>query len=196
MDDWPGPDHTDWGQDIYLPNFVSYSPSSVTFNSSLILFGGTTDSNNAALNSYNDLYAFSFARESAGISERLASLAAALVNDNQFRLAAVAGAISLTTFMRRPEYLATGPTPAAIPAPGGGSPLARVVRLVEAGGRWVVHYPSYFLYLALLDFVEGYFFVYIAAHVLYLGRALLQIILRLGRTAATPPAVLSREEQK
>jgi phosphatidylglycerophosphate synthase len=112
-------------------------------------------------------------------------------------LAAVAGAISLTTFMRRPEYLATGGAPAApgaAPA-GGGSPVAQAVRLVEAGGRWIVHYPSYFLYLALLNFVEGYFFVYLAAHVLYLGRALLQIVMRLARPGATPKAAAPPEER-
>jgi phosphatidylglycerophosphate synthase len=111
-------------------------------------------------------------------------------------LAAVAGAISLTTFMRRPEYLATGRAPAAPPgdAPAaGGSPLGMAVRLAEAGGRWVVHYPSYFVYVAALNFVEGYFFVYLAAHVLYLGRSLLQIVLRLGSARVYAPRVAPEE---
>src|SRR5688500_18797757 len=39
------------------------------------------------------------ARESAGIAERLASLEAALLNDNRFRLAAVAGVESERTYL-------------------------------------------------------------------------------------------------
>jgi phosphatidylglycerophosphate synthase len=112
-------------------------------------------------------------------------------------LAAVATAISLTTFMRRPEYLSAGP-PAPPPAPPdkyavpkARSPLALAVTVAEFGGKWVIHYPSYFLYLALLNFVEGYFFVYLAAHVAYLARSLAQIVLRLARAPyaamATPP---------
>jgi len=108
-------------------------------------------------------------------------------------LAAVAAAISLTTFMRRPEYLNAGP-PAPPPpppdkyaVPKARSPLALAVVAAELGGKWVIHYPSYFLYLALLNFVEGYFFVYLAAHVAYLARSLAQIVLRLGRPVAAPP---------
>jgi phosphatidylglycerophosphate synthase len=124
-------------------------------------------------------------------------------------LAAVAAAISLTTFMRRPEYLAAvppGPPPPppdkyAVPKPR--SPLALAVTVAEFGGKWVIHYPSYFLYLALLNFVEGYFFVYIAAHVAYLARSLLQIVLRLARAPyaavtahpeAAPPRAPEPEE--
>jgi phosphatidylglycerophosphate synthase len=108
-------------------------------------------------------------------------------------LAAVAAAIALTTFMRRPEYLAAGPPTAPAPppdphyAPKPRSPLALAVAAAEFVGKWVVHYPSYFLYLAIFNFVEGYFFVYIAAHLMYLARSLAQIVLRLGRPWPTPP---------
>lgn len=118
-------------------------------------------------------------------------------------LAAVAAAISLTTFMRRPEYVAAAPASppgpdlaAASPpeldlAPARPSLVARVAGLVEAGGRWIIHYPSYFVYIALLDRAEVYLYVYVAVHVLYLGRCLLQILVRLGRAhrdAAAPAA--------
>jgi phosphatidylglycerophosphate synthase len=115
-------------------------------------------------------------------------------------LVAVAAAISLTTFMRRPEYLAAGPPPPPPPAddkyavPKPRSPLALGVVAAEFAGKWVVHYPSYFLYLAILNFVEGYFFVYLAAHVAYLARSLLQIVLRLGRPAPPPPPAPPGEE--
>jgi hypothetical protein len=113
-------------------------------------------------------------------------------------LAAVAAAISLTTFMRRPEYLAAGPPPPPPPdphyAPKPRSPLQLGVAAAEFAGKWVIHYPSYFLYLAIANFVEGYFFVYLAAHLLYLARSLAQIVLRLGRPPRpTPPPVPAPE---
>ena len=74
-------------------------------------------------------------------------------------LAVVAAAISLTTFVRRPEYAAA--TGAAVShgagdygegfaqpaAPTRRSPLA----LVEAFGRFLVHYPSYIWLVALVE---------------------------------------------
>ena len=112
-------------------------------------------------------------------------------------LAVVAAAISLTTFMRRPEYVGAGPRPPAPPpAPDGIlkplGPTVRAVRLAEAGGRWLIHYPSYFLYVAVLDLLAVFFYVYLAAHALYLGRSLVQIVLKLGRRRP-PPA--PREEE-
>jgi phosphatidylglycerophosphate synthase len=117
-------------------------------------------------------------------------------------LAAVAGAISLTTFMRRPEFVATAPPPPPpLPhaPPPRRTPISLAVGAAEWVGQWVIHYPSYFLYLAIFNFVEGYFFVYLAAHVAYLGRALAQIVLRLGRPAAPaapPPAPPSEDSPR
>src|SRR6185295_14650189 len=81
-------------------------------------------------------------------------------------LVAVASAISLTTFMRRPEYAAatgaavrrgTGdygdghgagaPAAAAVTAPSGFS----VKRAIEALGSFIVHYPSYIVFVAAAD---------------------------------------------
>jgi phosphatidylglycerophosphate synthase len=106
-------------------------------------------------------------------------------------LVMVAAAISLTTFVRRPEYAAATGAPAARgtgdygegfaadapAAPARRSPLA----LVEAAGRFVVHYPSYILFVALADRMGLFLHVYAAANAAYAARALFGVGLRLGR---------------
>jgi phosphatidylglycerophosphate synthase len=106
-------------------------------------------------------------------------------------LVAVAGAISLTTFMRRAEYAAaTGASVAkgagdygegfAAAAATRRSPLA----LVEAVGRFVVHYPSYIVYVALANRIDLFLHAYLAMNAAYAARALLSIGRALGRTNA------------
>jgi len=103
-------------------------------------------------------------------------------------LVVVPGAISLTTFMRRPEYAAA--TGAAVrqgagdygegfaaAAPVRRSPLA----LVESLGRFLVHYPSYILFVALANRIDLFLHVYLALHAAYAARALLSIARALGR---------------
>jgi len=109
-------------------------------------------------------------------------------------LVIVAGAISLTTFMRRPEYAAA--TGAAV-AKGAGdygegfaaaaptstktsakrSPLA----VVEAVGRFIVHYPSYIVFVALANRMDLFLHAYLAMNAAYAARALLTIGRSLGR---------------
>jgi phosphatidylglycerophosphate synthase len=103
-------------------------------------------------------------------------------------LAVVAGAISLTTFMRRPEYAAA--TGAAVnrgagdygdgfaaAGPGRRSPLA----VLEAIGRFVVHYPSYILFVALANRIDLFLHAYLTMNAAYAARALLSIARALGR---------------
>jgi len=101
----------------------------------------------------------------------------------------VASAISLTTFMRRPEYGAA--TGAAVrqgtgdygegfeakPGAGKRSPLA----LLEAVGRFVVHYPSYILFVALANRIDLFLHVYLAMNAAYAARAMLSIARGIGR---------------
>jgi len=104
-------------------------------------------------------------------------------------LAVVASAISLTTFMRRPEYLAA--TGAARPVSAGdygegfaAAPAARpasLVGLVEDLGRFLVHYPSYLPIVAIADQLELFLHVYLAINAAYAGRSLLSVAWRLGR---------------
>lgn len=111
-------------------------------------------------------------------------------------LVTVASAISLTTFMRRPEYAnatghavkpgtgdysdgASGP-PRPQESPRGFSP----VRLIEKLGSFIVHYPSYIVFVALADRMDLFLHTYFAVNAAYLGRSLLAIMLKLGRRAA------------
>jgi phosphatidylglycerophosphate synthase len=106
-------------------------------------------------------------------------------------LVAVATAISLTTFVRRPEYAAAAGRTAsqgagdygegfeAAPARTRTTPLG----LVEALGRFVVHYPSYILFVALANRIDLFLHVYGAFNAAYAARALLGVGLKLGRRA-------------
>ena len=106
-------------------------------------------------------------------------------------LAVVASAISMTTFMRRSEYLAA--TGSAKPASAGDygdgfaaptTPVKTVsiVGLLEDLGRFLVHYPSYILIVALADQLDLFLHVYIAINAAYAGRSLLTVAFKLGRS--------------
>jgi hypothetical protein len=103
-------------------------------------------------------------------------------------LATVAGAISLTTFVRRPEYAAA--TGAVVShgtgdygegfeakAPARRSPLA----LVEALGRFIVHYPSHIWLVALINRIDIFLHAYIVMNAAYAARSFLSIARSLGR---------------
>lgn len=98
-------------------------------------------------------------------------------------LVASATGMTLTSFMRRPEYLAAVGAPPVLPAtdragfwPAKLTPIA----LVEAAGRLVLHYPSWFLFICAFDRLDVFLYGYVGAHVLYLGRASLIVLIRLG----------------
>ncbi|HEX3698605.1 MAG TPA: CDP-alcohol phosphatidyltransferase family protein [Polyangia bacterium] len=109
-------------------------------------------------------------------------------------LVAVASAISLTTFVRRPEYAAaTGASaghgagdygegfaaddPAV--APKSWSPL----RALESLGKFLAHYPSYILLVAAANRIDLFLHVYVAINAAYAARALLGVTIKLGRSA-------------
>jgi phosphatidylglycerophosphate synthase len=113
-------------------------------------------------------------------------------------LVVVASAISLTTFIRRPEYLrATGaPRPqaagdygegldgaVAMPAPPR-SLVAKVLGAVEALGRLIIHYPSYLAFVAAANRLDLFLHVYLAINAAYAGRTILAVLRRLGRSSA------------
>ncbi len=107
-------------------------------------------------------------------------------------LFALASGLTLTSFMRRPEYGAPPPTadgqPAVVARRRG--PLGLAVTALEHGARIVVHYPSYIWLVALVNRIDVYFWAYAAVNVLYLARCLLSVFLRLGRfEPAVAPAV-------
>jgi phosphatidylserine synthase len=103
-------------------------------------------------------------------------------------LVIVAAAISLTTFVRRPEYAAA--TGKAVShgtgdygegfeqkAPARRSPLA----LVEALGRFIVHYPSHIWLVALVNRIDIFLHAYLLMNAAYAARAFLSVTLSLGR---------------
>lgn len=106
-------------------------------------------------------------------------------------LAVVATAISMTTFIRRPEYLsATGTArPQSAGDYGDGFAVeqkparsASLVGLVEDLGRFLIHYPSYLVFVAIADQLDVFLHVYLVINAAYAARALLGVALRLGRS--------------
>ena len=106
-------------------------------------------------------------------------------------LAVVASAISLTTFVRRSEYLAA--TGAARPRSAGDygdgfaveqKPVrsASLLGLVEDLGRFLIHYPSYMLLVAVADQLDVFLHVYLAINAAYAARTLLGVTFKLGRS--------------
>ncbi len=101
-------------------------------------------------------------------------------------LFALASGLTLTSFMRRPEYGAPPPTadgqPAVIARRRG--PVGLALSGLEHAARTVVHYPSYIWLVAALDRIDIYFWAYAGVNVLYLARCLLSVFLTLGRFGA------------
>jgi CDP-alcohol phosphatidyltransferase len=110
-------------------------------------------------------------------------------------LFALASGLTLTSFMRRPEYGAPPPTaegqPAVIARRRG--PIGLAVSALEHGARFVVHYPSYIWLAAAVNRIDIFFWAYAAVNLLYLARCLLAVFLKLGRFSAAPPVARGKE---
>ncbi|HEU4733189.1 MAG TPA: CDP-alcohol phosphatidyltransferase family protein [Kofleriaceae bacterium] len=109
----------------------------------------------------------------------------------------LASGISLTSFMRRPEYGARPPTAEGQPAELGHrrGPIGRALNVVEWAARVVVHYPQYLWLCALIDRVDVYFWAYAGVNALYLAKSFAAILFRLGRfERARPAAPAARHE--
>ena len=91
-------------------------------------------------------------------------------------LVVLASGIALTSFQRHPVI-----QPAVTPGEPSRSLLQRLVRLVEAGAKFVIHYPSYILYVALAGHLELYLYPYVAINALYAARTFSSVALRFGR---------------
>lgn len=98
-----------------------------------------------------------------------------------FGLVVLASGIALTTFIRRPE-VAGPPAASYASTPGPRSALRRLLGLVESAAKFVIHYPSYLLYVALIGRIELYFLPYVAVNALYAARAFAGVALRFGRS--------------
>ncbi|RYZ04983.1 MAG: CDP-alcohol phosphatidyltransferase family protein [Myxococcales bacterium] len=91
-------------------------------------------------------------------------------------LVALASGIALTSFQRHPQV-----APPKSDAAPSRSALARAVRFVEAVAKFLIHYPSYILYVALAGHLEWYFYPYLAVNAAYAAKAWLSVALRFGR---------------
>lgn len=99
-------------------------------------------------------------------------------------LFAAACGITLTTFTRRQEYLDAVGAPPIPPATERASFLPKSlspIALVEALGRLVLHYPTWFLFVCAANRLDVFLYAYGGAHVLYLGRTALVVLVKLGR---------------
>ena len=107
-----------------------------------------------------------------------------------FGLTCLASGIAMTTFLRRPEITgasrAEGEAEPAPATPTRRSPARRVLGLVESAAKFLIHYPSYILYVAIAGRIEVYFYAYIGVNGLYVLRALATVALRYGRFTRPP----------
>jgi hypothetical protein len=88
----------------------------------------------------------------------------------------LASGIALTSFLRHPAIAPPVSTAAATP-----SLLERLVSVVEAGAKFLIHYPSYLLYVAISGHLELYLYPYVAVNALYAARAWLGVAWRFAR---------------
>jgi hypothetical protein len=102
-------------------------------------------------------------------------------------LVAVASAISLTTFVRRPEYAGNAAPQGSGDYGEGFAKAPRVapapIRAAEALGRFLIHYPSYLVLVAIVNRLDVFVHVYLAVNAAYAARSLLGIMRKLGRTS-------------
>ncbi|MBR59351.1 MAG: hypothetical protein CMH54_15210 [Myxococcales bacterium] len=97
-------------------------------------------------------------------------------------------ATSLTTFVRRPEYAGEEIQPGKPVVDKAPSGLIAILRwAVGRFLRWIVHYPSWFVYVALLDGhkdIDGtvwFLAAYLSVYALYVAGTALLIVVKLGR---------------
>ena len=102
--------------------------------------------------------------------------------------ALVSIATSLTNFVRRPEYAGVEIKPGASarqPAMPK-SPVGAALWLVQRVASYIVHYPSWFLYIALadgFDWFDGakwFLYLFCGVYLLYVAKTGLGVVLKLG----------------
>lgn len=107
-------------------------------------------------------------------------------------MALVSIATSLTNFVRRPEYAGRDIKPGEsarrkeyIPA----EPIPRAIWAVQSVAAWLVHYPSWFVYLALADGLPAFngsrwfIYLFLGVYYLYTAKTGLGVVLKLGRAS-------------
>ncbi|MBI3203788.1 MAG: CDP-alcohol phosphatidyltransferase family protein [Myxococcales bacterium] len=95
-------------------------------------------------------------------------------------LVVLATGIAITTFQRRPEVSGKPADAKAAPAKPRGL-IATLVGLPLAVAKFLVHYPSYLLYVAIAGRPELYLVPYVTVNALYALKSLAWLALRFGR---------------
>jgi phosphatidylglycerophosphate synthase len=93
-------------------------------------------------------------------------------------LMSLASGIALTSFQRHPAI-----APPKSDAQPSQSPLARLVRFIESGAKFLIHYPSYILFVAFSGRLEFFLYPYVAVNALYAARTWLSVALRFARSS-------------
>jgi len=96
-------------------------------------------------------------------------------------LTALASGIALTSFQRHPAI--APPKSTAAPSK---TLVARVVHLLESGAKFLIHYPSYILYVAFTGRLELYLYPYVAVNALYAAKTWLSVAARFAKSQ--PPS--------
>jgi CDP-alcohol phosphatidyltransferase-like enzyme len=99
-------------------------------------------------------------------------------------IAVVASAVSLTSFVRRPEVSGRATTVEAhydTAQPKAVSVVGRIAGLVTTFLRFANHYPSHLWLWAIIGRMDAYLWVWIALNAMYLARGWVGLILRFGR---------------
>jgi phosphatidylglycerophosphate synthase len=111
-------------------------------------------------------------------------------DDVRYLLVGIAGmyvigsGITMTTFMRRPEYGGAKPMSAEGQAAEVGQrrgPIGMVLNALEWASRWIIHYPQYIWICAAVNRIDVYFWAYGAVNLLYLGKSFLAVLVKTGR---------------
>ncbi len=91
--------------------------------------------------------------------------------------------IAITTFQRRPEI---APPPSDAPAKPP-SLIKRLIGLVERVAKFLIHYPSYILYVAISGHLEWYLLPYVGVNALYAAKSFASVALKFGRPEPAKP---------
>ncbi|MFW5968280.1 MAG: CDP-alcohol phosphatidyltransferase family protein [Persicimonas sp.] len=120
-------------------------------------------------------------------------------------VALVSMATSLTNFVRRPAYAGREIEPGESARRTGGPPeglVPRALWAIQSLASWLVHYPSWFVYLALLDglpAVDGsrwFLYLFLGVYALYTAKTGLGVVVKLGRPAFYEDDRLEQESEK
>jgi phosphatidylglycerophosphate synthase len=104
-------------------------------------------------------------------------------------MALVSIATSLTNFVRRPEYAGRDIKPGESARRKGQVPtgfVGRILWAVQSLASWLVHYPSWFVYLAVADGLAGFdaarwfMYLFLGVYLLYAAKTGLGVVLKLG----------------